>query len=67
MEALETDCELSDWQSKLVGLSADGAAVNMGVRFGTAKRLRDHLVAVHCCAHRIELAIKTVSTNVAFF
>ena len=31
VEALETDCELSDWQSKLVGLSADGAAVNMGV------------------------------------
>ena len=69
VEALETDCELSNWQSKLVGLSADGAAVNMGVRFGAAKWLRDqvpHLVAVHCCAHRIELAIKTISTNVAF-
>ena len=67
VEALETDCELNDWQSKLVGLSADGAAINMGVRSGAAKRLRDqvpHLVAVHCCAHRVELAIKTISTNV---
>ena len=35
--ALEIDCECSDWQSKLVGLSADGAAVNMCVHSGAAK------------------------------
>ena len=70
VSALEADCECSDWQSKLVGLSADGAAVNMGVRSGAAKRLQDevpHLVAVHCCAHRVELAIKSISTDVDLF
>ena len=35
--ALEIECERSDWQSKLVGLSTDGAAVNMGVHSGAAK------------------------------
>ena len=68
--ALEEDCELTDWKEKLVGLSADGAAVNMGIRTGAAKRLQDvvpHLVAVHCCAHRVELAIKSVNYNIPFF
>lgn len=68
--ALEEDCELTDWKERLVGLSADGAAVNMGIRSGAAKRLQDlvpHLVAVHCCAHRVELAIKSVNDNVPFF
>ena len=63
LSALETECECSDWKAKLVGLGADGAAVNMGIRSGAAKRLQDdhvpHLVPVHCCAHRVELAIKT--------
>ena len=70
VSALETECECSDWMSKLVGLCADGAAVNMGVRSGAAKRMQDdfpHLVAVHCCAHRVELAIKDISTDVDFF
>ena len=72
VSALETDCEFSssDWQSKLVGMSADGAAVNFGSQSGVAKRICDsvpHLVSVHCCAHRVELAIKAVSKDVAFF
>lgn len=70
VSALETECECHDWKSKLVGLSADGAAINMGVRSGAAKQLQDkvpHLVPVHCCAHRIELAIKDVSTDIDFF
>ena len=52
-----------------MGLSADGAAVNMGVRTGAARRLQDkvpHLIPVHCCTHRVELAIKSISTNVDF-
>lgn len=68
--ALEDDCELKDWDEKLVGLSADGASVNMGIRYGSAKRLQDevpHLVPVHCCAHRVELAIKAVSERVGYF
>ena len=70
VNALEADCELSEWKLRLVGLSADGAAVNMGIRSGVAKRLQDlapHLVPVHCCAHRVELAIKTISSNVSYF
>ena len=65
--ALEENCELKDWKERLVGLSADGAAVNMGIHTGAAKRLQDevpHLVPVHCCAHRVELAIKSVSEHV---
>ena len=37
VESLETDCELSDGQSKLMGLFADSAAVNMGVKSGALK------------------------------
>ena len=72
VSALEDDCELSagDWQSKLIGMSADGAAVNFGSWSGVVKRVRDsvpHLISVHCCAHRIELAIKSVSKDVPLF
>ena len=45
---------------------ADVAAVNMGVRSGDAKRLQyivPHFVQMHCCAHRVELALNTVSTH----
>ena len=68
--ALEEECECKAWKERLVGLSADGAAVNMGIRSGAAKRLRDEvppLVSVHCCAHRVELSIKSVSEDVGFF
>lgn len=37
VSALETECECSEWKSKLVGICADGAAVNMGVRTGGCK------------------------------
>ena len=70
VSALQTKCECSSWRFKLVGMCADGAAVNMGVRSGVAKRLQDdmpHLIPIHCCAHRVELAIKNVSTEVDFF
>ena len=61
--ALEDDCELKDWNKKLVGLSADGAAVNIGARTGAAKGLQaevSHLVPVHCCAHRVVYCFKTL-------
>ena len=70
MSVLEKECECSDWKSKLVGLCADGAAVNLGVRSGAAKRLQEvvpHLVAIHCCAHRVELAMKGISTTINYF
>ena len=42
----------------------------MGIRTGAAKCLQEevsHLVPVHCCAHRVELAIKSVSEQVDYF
>ena len=57
---------------KLVGIHvcADGAAVNMGVRSGATKQLQDivpHLLPVHCCAHRVELALNTISNQIDYF
>ena len=40
VSALETECECSDWKSKLVGLSADGAVANMGVRSGLQSKYK---------------------------
>ena len=39
VSALEKDCQCNEWKSKLVGVCADGAAVNMGVHSGAAKQL----------------------------
>ena len=46
---------------KLVGFASDGAAVMRGVRNGVVQKLKANqpkLQAVHCIAHRLELAIK---------
>lgn len=70
VSAMEVECECNEWKSKLIGVCADGAAVNMGVRTGAAKRIQNevpHLIPVHCCAHRVELAVKAVSTSVDYF
>ena len=56
----------TDWRDKLVSFGADGAPVNMGCNSGAATQLRGavpHLVAVHGCAHRLELAIKSTSRS----
>ena len=48
-----------DFESKLVGFSADGASNMMGNRTGLATKLKEihpHLAIVHCLAHRMELA-----------
>jgi len=49
-------------KENLVGFGSDGAAVNMGQYNGVAKKLRDwtnshDIIAVHCMAHRLQLAI----------
>ncbi|WAR00133.1 ZN862-like protein [Mya arenaria] len=44
------DCYLPGVQSKLVGLTSDGASNMMGVR--------RELVATHCLAHRLELGVR---------
>ena len=44
--------------------------MNLGVRSGAAKRLQDelpNLVPIHCCAHRVELAMKAISNQADYF
>ena len=53
-----------------MGLSANGAAVNMGHMSRAGTRLNNMLlchVSVHYNADRLELAIKTISKSVAYF
>ena len=53
-----------------MGVCADDGAVNMGVRSGAAKQLQDkvpHLVPVQWCAHKVELTLNTISTQVDYF
>ena len=52
-----------------IGAGADGAAVNFGVNRGMMAQLRNEmpwLIAVHCVAHRLELAVKDAFKN-SFF
>ena len=50
-----------NWKEKLVAFGADGAPVNLGCNNGAAVKIKElcpHLVPVHGCAHRLELAVK---------
>ena len=66
IDTMEDDLGMADekWKERLVACCFDGASVMLGPKSGVAKRLKDmqlpHLVAIHCCAHRLELAIKDV-------
>lgn len=53
--------KMEDYETKLVGCTADGASVNFGRHNGLLTRLdedRGWLIKIHCSNHRIELAIK---------
>ena len=61
---------LSDYRTKVVSATADGANVNMGVYSGVLtqmKREREWLVKIHCVNHRLELALKDAVKQVAEF
>eukprot|EP00112_Aurelia_sp_Birch-Aquarium-sp1_P000486 Seg10468.1 transcript_id=Seg10468.1/GoldUCD/mRNA.D3Y31 product="Zinc finger protein 862" protein_id=Seg10468.1/GoldUCD/D3Y31 len=61
---------LSDYRTKVVSATADGANVNMGVYSGVLtqmKREREWLVTIHCVNHRLELALKDAVKRVAEF
>ena len=48
----------------------DGASVNMGCKTGVAARLRQdvpNIVTIHCCSHRLELAVKDVMNSVPYY
>ena len=60
-QALEDKGKCKDWSTKLVGVVADGASVNFGCKEGLVAKLRHempHIIGIHCCAHRFELALK---------
>lgn len=52
---------IEDWKEKLVGVGSDGANINTGSNNSVATRMQsegcEHVVIVHCVAHRLELAI----------
>ena len=57
---------------KLVGTGTDGASVMLGSQNGVVQRLRHrtgrmYLIAVHCSAHRLELAYKDSSKNIKLY
>lgn len=56
-----------DFKEKLVGMGSDGASVMLGKNNGVAAKLRQQqptLVAVHCYAHKLELAFKDAIKHV---
>jgi hypothetical protein len=62
--AIKTTMErlhVSAWSNKLIGMGSDGAAVMLGKDNGVIAKLKELqpvVQAVHCSAHRIELAYK---------
>ena len=60
--AMENDGSYPEWLESLVCCTADGAAVNFGINNGTiarVKRMKPHVIGLHCTAHRLELAMKS--------
>ena len=48
----------------------DGASVNMGCKTGVAAWLRrdvPSIITIHCCSHRLELAVKDVMNSIAYY
>lgn len=61
-------CE--DWESKLVALATDGAAVMVGCKNDVVTRLkgdRAYIIGIHCMAHRQELAFMDAIRSHALF
>lgn len=61
----EIDLAAMGW----IGAGADGASVNFGIHRGMMAQLRDEMpwmVAVHCVAHRLELALKDAFKDSCF-
>ena len=70
VSTLEEELEISDWKDRLVSGCFDGAAVNLGCKSGVVVRLEKdvpELIAIHCCSHRLELAVKAVVKEVPFY
>lgn len=72
LKEILTEFGVTNFEKKLVGFLADGAAVNFGHIRGVSaelKKLCPWLLAIHCLSHRLELSVKnyiqsTYLTNV---
>ena len=67
-ETMTEKLKLRDWTQNVICCCFDGASVNLGALSGVATRLAKeapHIIPVHCCAHRLELAIKDVNKEVS--
>ena len=72
MEMIDKAFPDVEWKSKVVGLGSDGASVMLGKKGGVIAKMRTRLqkprlVAVHCSAHRLELAYKDACKNVNLY
>ena len=64
IEAVKKYIDLNDWAKRIVGFGCDRAAVMLGKKNGVAtllKKKQPSLQAIHCCAHRLELAYRMPS------
>ena len=60
------------WTRKLIGFGADGAAVMQGKKGGVVSLYKNelnkpYLQAIHCSAHKLELAFKDSSKDIKLF
>lgn len=63
------DESLPGWQKSTVGIATDGASVMTGRHNGLAARLKEDmpgLIAIHCVAHNLQLAIMDASKDVDY-
>ena len=61
-----TEAGLANWLDKVVAMGSDGASVNVGKKKGVGALLRnekEHVIVLHCVAHRLELGILDVAKN----
>lgn len=62
--------QLPDWKDRVVAYGTDGAAVMTGSKNGVVTRLRgerDHILGIHCMAHRLELAFKDAAKSIPLY
>ena len=68
--ALDVVFTIPSWRKRLISVTADGANVNFGQLTGFLTQLADYLpwlIKTHCANHRIELAVKHVFKESAFY
>ena len=72
IRSLLTDSLGETWKTKVVGVGTDGASVMLGKTNGVVARLKNEvqrpfIQAIHCSAHRLELAYKDATKPIEIF